>query len=417
MRKLFLIAIKDVKLIFRDRAALVFMLLAPFALTLGLGLATGSFSSNNNSGILDIPVVVVNDDHSSLGDAFVELVQSEDLADLLAPQILTDLSVGKKLVDDNKTTAVIYIPAGFTDSIISADGQSGSNDPVLIELYGNPSSPTGVGIIKNVLEQFLTQVDKGRIGGQVAVTQLLENGIIDPSQAMAVGQSMGLAQGSAINEGSVIQLNNLTADGEEVDFNILAMLAPGMALMFLMYTVSHGGRSLLVEQSSGTLPRLLVSPTSSMQVLGGKVFGIFLSGLAQMLILIIGTGLLFKLNWGDPLAVLLLVIAATLGATGWGILLAALFKTSGQISAIGSALMLIFGILGGSFTNFAVMPDWVQIISRISPNRWGLDGFTTLAMGGTLTNIIIPITGLLVMAAVLFLVSVILFSRRGIGKQ
>lgn len=417
MRKIILIAIKDVKLIFRDRAALVFMLLAPFALTLGLGLATGSFSSNNNSGILDIPVVVVNADHSSLGDAFVEMVKSKDLADLLAPQILTDLAAGKKMVDDNQTTAVIYIPPGFTDSIIPADGQTVASQPVLIELYGNPSSPTGVGIIKNILEQFLTQVDKGRISGEVAVTQLLENSIIDPSQAMAIGQSVGEAQGAANIEGSAIKLNNFTADGEEVDFNILAMLAPGMALMFLMYTVSHGGRSLLVEQTSGTLPRLLVSPTSSIQVLGGKVFGIFLSGLAQMLVLIIGTGLLFKLNWGDPLAVLLLVVAATLGATGWGILLAALFKTSGQISAIGSALMLIFGILGGSFTNFAVMPDWLQIISRISPNRWGLDGFTTLAMGGTLSNIIIPITGLLVMAAVLFLVSVILFSRRGIGKQ
>ena len=44
MRKLFLIAFKDFKLIFRDRAALILMLLAPFALTIGMGFVTGRFS-------------------------------------------------------------------------------------------------------------------------------------------------------------------------------------------------------------------------------------------------------------------------------------------------------------------------------------------------------------------------------------
>lgn len=65
-------------------------------------------------------------------------------------------------------------------------------------------------------------------------------------------------------------------------FDVLAYLAPGMALMFLMFTVSNGGRSILAEKTQGTLPRLLVSPTSSTQILGGKVFGILLTGAAQM---------------------------------------------------------------------------------------------------------------------------------------
>lgn len=417
MRKLLLIAFKDVLLIFRDRTALIFMLLAPFALTVGLGLATGSFSGKSDSGILDLPLVVVNDDGSTLGNAFVEMVQSDELSDLLEPQVSTDLATARKLVDDNKTVAVVYIPAGFTASIIPPDGVTLPEQPVLVELYANPTSPTGIGIVKNLLEQFISQVEVGRVSGTVAVTQLLEGGAIDPSQALSVGQAVGESQTGAQGNTSSITLNSVTASGTEVKFNMLALLAPGMALMFLMYTVSNGGRSLLVEKAGGTLPRMLVSPTTSAQILGGKVFGIFLSGLAQMLILILGTTLLFNLDWGDPLAVLVLVAAAALAATGWGILLAAVLKTSGQVSTVGTAIMLIFGILGGSFTNIAVMPNWVQWFSRISPNRWGLDGFTTLAMGGNLTNIMTPVIALLIMAAVLFLVSVVLFSRNGIGKQ
>ena len=51
MKKLFLIGFKDLKLVFRDRPALIFMLLAPFLLTLGLGFVTGAFGRSNTSGI------------------------------------------------------------------------------------------------------------------------------------------------------------------------------------------------------------------------------------------------------------------------------------------------------------------------------------------------------------------------------
>ncbi|MCZ7667658.1 MAG: ABC transporter permease [Chloroflexi bacterium] len=57
--------------------------------------------------------------------------------------------------------------------------------------------------------------------------------------------------------------------------NTLAYFAPSMAVAFLMYTVSVGGRSILAEREEGTLARLLASPTSATQVMGGKVSGIF----------------------------------------------------------------------------------------------------------------------------------------------
>jgi ABC-2 type transport system permease protein len=186
-----------------------------------------------------------------------------------------------------------------------------------------------------------------------------------------------------------------------------------MALMFLMFTVTNGGRSLLAERSQGTLPRLLVSPTRSSEVMAGKVVGIFLTGLAQLGILIGGSTLLFGLEWGDALGVLVLVAAAVFGATGWGLLLTALSRTPGQVSSIGSALMLIFGILGGSFINLAAMPPAIQLLSKITPNAWGLMGFTTLGLGGSLADLGEPVMALVIMGAVLFGAAVVLFNRQG----
>jgi ABC-2 type transport system permease protein len=224
----------------------------------------------------------------------------------------------------------------------------------------------------------------------------------------------GTSQANEAGRSTSITLNNVTPSGKVVEFSLLALLAPGMALMFLMYTTSNGGRMLIAERDQGTLPRLLVSPTTGTQVLGGKVVGIFLTGTVQMLILIAGTAMLFGLQWGDSQAVLVLVLAAVFGATGWGMLITAVAKTPGQVTAIGSAIMLTFGVLGGSFFSLDSMAPWFRLIAKISPNAWGMDGFTTLALGGTLVDIWQPVLALIVMGALLFVAAVVIFNRRGI---
>jgi ABC-2 type transport system permease protein len=417
MKKLILIGLKDVRLVFRDRAALILMLLAPFLLTLGLGVVTGRFSGSSSTGINHIPVILVNQDGQQLGNALVTTFQSKDLNGLVDPTLSTDPSAAYKQVDNNQAVAVIVIPAGFTDSVIPPQGQTVAGKAIQIELYTNPTTPTSVGVIKTILDQFISQVEVGRVGGQVAVTQLISSGRIQVQQARAVGLAMGVSQADLSSQSTSIPLNNETPSGQAVKFDVLALLAPGMALMFLMYTVSYGGRTLLNERNQGTLPRLLVSPTTATQVLGGKMIGIFLTGAAQMFILIEGTTLLFKLQWGDELAVTALVLAAVFGAVGWGMLLTAVAKTPGQVSAIGSAMMLTFGILGGTFVNLDNMPVWFRYITRITPNAWGVDGFTTLALGGGLHDILTPLLALLAMGLLLFAIAVIIFSRRGLTER
>ena len=153
MKKLFLIGQKDLKLAFRDRAALILMLLAPFLLTLGLGIVTGRFNSGSSNGISHIPLVLVNQDGKQLGNALVDVFQSKDLNGLVDPSLYNDTASAYKQVDDNKAVAVVLIPAGFTESVISSQGQTSSTVKVQIELYVNPTTPTSVGVVKTILEK------------------------------------------------------------------------------------------------------------------------------------------------------------------------------------------------------------------------------------------------------------------------
>jgi ABC-2 type transport system permease protein len=417
MRKILLIGWKDVVLAFRDRAALILMLAAPFVLTVGLGMVTGRLSGNSSSGLSNIPIVLVNQDSGQIGSSLVDVFQSTDLAEIVTAQILDDPAQARQLVDEDTVAAAIVIPPGFSASIIPEDETGASLAPVELELYANPSRLTSVGVINTILEEFVGRVEIARVGGLVAVTELVRSGRIQAQDAAQAAAQIGAAQAGETQESPAITLKNVTAGSQPVTFDILAYMAPGMALMFLMFTVSNGGRTLLAEQSQGTLPRLLVSPISTAQVLGGKVFGIYLTGVAQMLILIVASTLLFSLKWGDLLGVLVLVLAAVVGAVGWGMLITALAKTPGQVSSIGSALMLIFGILGGSFISLESMPSWLQLVSKITPNAWGLNGFTTLALGGGLSQILEPVSALIVMGAVLFTAAVVLINRRGFVQR
>jgi ABC-2 type transport system permease protein len=419
MRKLFLIGIKDLKLIFRDRAALTFMLLAPFLLTVGMGFVTGRFSGSSN-GLADIPVVIVNLDQEQLGNALADVFSSQELADLMEPTASSDPGAARRLVDDDKAAAAVIIPRGFTRSVIPVAGTAFNqnyvqSETVKIEVYANPTRPTSAGVVKAIVDEFVTRLEEERTAGITSITQLIQTGLLNPQNATSEAQT--LFQNADQSESTAITLKTDKEGAAAIQFDILAYMAPGMALLFLMYTVSHGGRSILAERSQGTLPRLLVSPTSTSEVLGGKVLGIFLTGVAQVGILILASSIFFGVKWGDALGLVILILAAVFGATGWGMLMTALARTPAQIGSMGSALMLIFGILGGSFINLDQMPAYVRTLSKITPNAWGLDGFTTLALGGTLPNLMQPITALLIMGAVLFGVAVLLFNRKGIMQK
>lgn len=421
MLKLLLIGLKDVRLVFRDRTALMFMLLAPFLLTLGMGFVTGRFSGGASSGISDIPVVIVNLDKAELGNALVDTFNSEDLSALLEPTEANSPEAAYRLIDEDQAAAAVIIPAGFTQGVIPTAAQIKEENyqpqNIQIEIYANPSRPTSAGIIKAIVDEFISRVEEGRITGMTGMLGIPNIEQMSPESIESLAKEMFANSETGSPESASITLQKEKQGAAATEFDPLAYMAPGMALMFLMFTVSNGGRSILAEKTQGTLPRLLVSPTQPWQVLGGKLLGIYLSGAAQMGILILASTLFFQVQWGDPLGIAALILAAVWAATGWGMLLTATARSAGQVSALGSALMLIFGILGGSFINLDQMGDAVRLVSRITPNAWALDGFTTLALGGSLADLSTPLLGLLSMGAALFVVSTILFSRSNVMKR
>ncbi len=376
---------KDLRVIFRDRAALILMLVAPFVLTVAMGLVTGSLG-NSVSGVSQVSVVVVNLDQNVMGNTLVEQLKSPQLSQLLAVDENNNVAAARAMVDASKTAAAVIIPAGFTANMNSQAGQPTST-VAQIEVYKNPSRTISAGVVQSTVERILGEMETSYLSGQVA--------------------------GAGARPALTLKTSQASASEET---NLLMYLAPGFALLFLMYTVSLGGKTLLTERQEGTLARLMTTPIQPGQVLVGKMAGTYMIGLAQMLILIGASALLLSLTWGNQLALLILLITAVAAATGWGMLLAALSRTPGQVSSIGMAMTLLFGLVGGSFFG-GTLTGVVGYIGMITPNYWGQKGFNTLANGGNVQDLLPVYAALLVMAAILLVTSVAIFRKKGLLQK
>jgi ABC-2 type transport system permease protein len=403
MKKVLRIGIKDLLIVFRDRTALIMMLLAPLVLTVAMGFVTGSFSDDDNSGPTKIAVVVSNRDQGLLGRQLLAVLQ--DQGTLLAVATTGDEALARQRVNEDTAAAAVIIPGSY-----SAGFQPGepAAETAQIAVYANPGRPISAGVVEAIVRDFGQQVEAAAVTGRVIAAQMA---VADLESGRSASQAAGGGSASDMS-GPIIVQRSQTAAGQEQRFNPLAYFATGMAVFFLMYTVTIGGRSILAEREAGTLTRMLSSPTTTAQVLGGKVLGIFLAGLVQVSILIVASSLLFDLRWGTPVGVAALVVAVVAAATGWGILLAASSKSPGQVAGLGTALMLIFGMLGGTFISTSAFSGLVSWLSRLTPHSWALDGFTDLALGRGLADIMVPVVALLMMAAALFGLAVVVFRRR-----
>jgi ABC-2 type transport system permease protein len=238
---------------------------------------------------------------------------------------------------------------------------------------------------------------------------------VPPQQAAQTGMRIGTR---LANESSILQTLTLNTSQASVseEPSFLMLIAPGFALLFLMYTVSLGGKTLLTERQEGTLTRLMTTPILPSQVLVGKMTGTYMIGLAQMTTLIAASVLLLGLRWGNPPALIILLITAVAAATGWGMLLAALSRTPGQVSSIGMAMTLLFGLVGGSFFG-GNLTGVIGYIGMLTPNYWGQMGFNTLARGGDLQDMLPVYAALLVMATILLVISIFIFRRKGLLQK
>lgn len=476
MRKIWTLAWKEVYTTFTDRNSVLIMIVTPLAISIIIGLAFSGFGAGDVP-IQDIPTAVVNLDRASasgisFGQVFVTaLVPDTHAADRggdagqipacdllddeggraqgeangidlfeLTDAVLFDAAVARGLVDDGvldppdaapesdayveaaaraavekgEYTAAILIPPDFTQKISYIPGQHPQLEQTGVTVYANSGRLVSGQIVRSIVEAITNQILTGNIA--MAATFAALEGASDAGPAGA-SPAMDAAFGCAFNPASnTIRLQRRMVEGSQesnTSVQVLVMFGSAQAMFFALFTAGFGVLSMYDDRRNWTLQRLIISPTPRTYILVGKLIGVALTVLFQLLVLLIALtavgsvlGGELRLIWGtDPLLVGMVLLSATLAVSGFGMFMAGIAKNPEQGQIFGSVFSMGLAVLGGTFG--FTLPRQVAVLSLI---YWGRDAFQILARGDS--DVGLHIVVLAVQGAALYGLGVLFFNRR-----
>jgi ABC-2 type transport system permease protein len=163
--------------------------------------------------------------------------------------------------------------------------------------------------------------------------------------------------------------------------------AVSLSVFFLFFTVQFGVLSLMEEREGGTLDRIVMAPIANWAVLIAKMMSSLVIGVLSMIVLVAATTVAVGAEWGDPVAVGVLIVVGVIVAIAVAALVAAVARTAEQAVAFASAAALVFGLLGGTFFPVSGAGGLLAKVSFLSPHRWLLDGFRDVSYGAGLSDL------------------------------
>jgi ABC-2 type transport system permease protein len=446
MRKLIVLAVKEVLITFRDIGAIVTMLVTPLVLTLAIAAA---FGTGGSATLTEVPVLLLDNDQGEFASDLIEAFESQDRDGLVALEIVDDEAGARKRVDADEVAALVIIPDNFSESILPlaplvrdelgldlfaltekeiqsltpeqqgqigrlySETQQNQEEPATVEVYASTDWQISTAVIEGIVRSVLERINMTVAGTNAIISSMIRSQITEEGEGGTVFNGQldsslgGLDQ--AGTEDLPISLKVVSPSGRQ--FNWLDYSAASMAVLFLMFAVTSGGRTILAERQLGTLPRLVVTPTNNLTILLGKMAGIIATGLLQVGVLWGATSLIGA-YWGEPLSVVITLLFLVLAATGVGAVISAYARTAGQAGAIGTAFSLAAAAASGSFFPRMNLPALLRTISYISPNAWGIEIFARLQSGKTTLDILSWLAGLLTLSVIYYAIAALGFRRK-----
>ncbi len=381
------IAGTELRRIARDRTALFFFVLLPFLVIFIVGASVGGYSS--------FRVGLVVKDSGALTEDLVRQLQASSAVTVTR---YSDEEQARTAVRRGERDAAVVIPAGFDATLVAGH-------PADVGLVTS-SSPT--------TRQALSATLSAIIARQGARVQA----------AGFAAQRVGGSPRELLPVASELQADSTVATVSTEAVNGSSQMlpqgfgysAPTMLVLFVFVNALAGGAALIQTRRLGIHARALASPVRPGElVLGEALCYVTLALLQSALIIGVGSAL-FGVAWGDPVAAATLVVIWALVGAGAGMLSGTVFRTEEQASAIGPAVGIALGMLGGCMWPLAIVAPVMSTIGHAAPQAWAIDAWTTLlSHDGRLADIAVQLLVLASVAVVLLALSAVRLRRHLLG--
>ena len=365
MKRILDIGHTDLRLFLKHRTAYVWLFVVPLAFVYFLGFAVRGPGNPYNR---TPPVLVENADTNFLGRIFLDELSAQNMW-LLDPT--------------NRETAarVIRIPADFTDN-------------------AQHLKPTKL--------QFLKRDDSGE-----ADAALIEVRLVRALIAMNGHLLEAATQTNHAHIFTEAQLRDIMAKTNPVSLDAkfagrkpvpsgFNFSLPGNLVMYLMMNLLiFGGSTIAAERRNGVIKRLMMHPVTRLQLVMGKIYGLMLLGVVQIVFFLVVGKFLFHVTLGanfPAVALTLLVFAWVAGSLG--VLVGSLTVAEDRVAGICVLASLLMAALGGCWWPLEVGPPVMKTIALCTPNGWAMQALHQLiSFGSGLDAVLLPLAVLVMFGA------------------
>ncbi len=169
------------------------------------------------------------------------------------------------------------------------------------------------------------------------------------------------------------------------DLPYISFMAPGILAQSVLFVAIFYGIAIIWERDLGIVHKFLVSPTPRTALVLGKALSAGVRALSQAVIIYILALLMgVQMNW-DPPALVGVLGATLLGAaffSTFSLIIACLVKTRERFMGIGQVLTMPLFFASNAIYPIAVMPLWLQFVSRVNPLTYEVDAIRGLMVAG-----------------------------------
>ncbi len=320
--RLLRVMLKDLRLIGRDRSALLFLLLVPMVIILVVA------ETQSGEGTQSILFPIVNEDQGPVANALIKGFKEH------LRVVETDRASAERLVKvETKAPAMLVLPGGMSKRYLT-------EKPSTIELLTDPAQWTELQAIKVIF-------------------------LLAEREASSLGDPF---------EENLLEMKERSLTGQRLKFTSLEQNVPGFSVMFvllnLILSVAYGLRD---EEDWGTNRRLAIAPVSPAIILGGKLLARLIVGTIQLLILLVFGKLTYGLNLGsNPITLVLVASAIVFSMSCFSVIIAAVARTREQIVPVGLSAVFVLAALGGCWWPFYEQPQWMQTIANGAMTTWSM---------------------------------------------
>jgi ABC-2 type transport system permease protein len=358
MKRILDIGHTDLRLFFKHKTAYVWLFVVPFTFVYIMGFAARGPGNPYNR---TPPVLIENADTNFLSRVFLDELSAQNMW-LLDP------------TNRESAARVIRIPAGFTDSIQRLEttrlqfvkhDDSGDADAALIEFR---------------LVRALIAMNGHLLE---AAMQTNFNGAFNESRLRDI-----MAKPDPVR----LDAKFAGRKPQPTGFNFSL---PGNLVMYLMMNLLiFGGATVAAERRNGVIKRLMIYPVRRFELVMGKIYGLMLLGLVQILFFIAVGKFLFHVNLGANIpAVILTLLVFAWVAGSLGVLVGCLSGAEDRVTGICVLASLLMAALGGCWWPLEIGPPMLKTMALCTPSGWALQALHQLiSFGADFRAVLLPLT-------------------------